>query len=238
MCMHIVLVDDERLQIEQMTRLIQGVCHKLHIPLTLTTFTSGQAFLFALPDHPEWELVFLDIQMPDLSGMSVAHQIHQSHPQIKIIFATAYADFAVESYQVDAFSYLLKPIQASDIEHVLTKHQNMTVNQPVYLVLSVDGEFVKLDLATIIYVESQGHKLLINTSDKLFESNMTLAQFMAEVDERFVQTHRSYRVNLDFVDSIAPTELLLTTGDRLPIARRQVKQVQRAFIDYFKGDLR
>lgn len=235
--MQIVLVDDEKLQIQQMTKLIHEACNQLGISATITSYESGETFLFDLPDHPEWELVFLDIQMPNLTGMDLAHYIHKKQPHLQIVFATAYADYAVESYQVEALSYLLKPIQIKDIKHVLNRYQVRLAYQPTYLLVESEGDLLKIDLATIIYAESQGHDLNIYTENQTITINWTLAEFMDQVDNRFIKTHRSYRVNLDFIQSIHPTEALLTTGEILPIARRQVKQVQRAFIDYFKGEV-
>ena len=118
----IVLVDDEQLQLDYMEKLIRQAAESLKIEINMSQYLSGEAFLFALEDNPTWNLAFLDIEMAELNGMEVARIVRENAPQLELVFATAYAEYAIEGYEVQALDYLLKPINLEKITRVLTRY--------------------------------------------------------------------------------------------------------------------
>lgn len=230
----IALVDDEGIQLTYMSQLLKLAAEQLNITIQVDTYLSGEAFLFALEDHLDWELAFLDVEMAELNGMSVAKKLRQQAPQIALVFATAYAEYAVAGYDVQALDYLLKPIKLDKVVRVLERFLVMRPEETKYLILEVAGEQMRFDLNEIVFLEANKREVLIHTQIDSFTSRMSLAEVADLIDERFVQTHRSYYVNLEFVTHLLKQAVQLSTGEAIPLSRRQAKQTQSAFIEYYR----
>ncbi|MBG9981207.1 LytR/AlgR family response regulator transcription factor [Facklamia lactis] len=233
----IVLADDEAIQRKNMTRLIEQACQSLQVIPVIHQFKSGEAFLFALEEHPEWQIAFLDIEMDELNGMEVAHKICEQAPYLQIVFATAYAEYAVEGYQVNALDFLLKPIKCSAVKRVLAKYL-MTVpkTEKYFIVEDRQGQQHVIEMDELLSVEVNKRELRLNLGAQEFFISGTLANFKDQLDQRFVTPHRSYLVNLNHVESIGKDDIVLTNNERVPISRRLVKEIQKAFIEHYKEE--
>lgn len=230
----IALVDDEAIQLTYMSQLLRQAAQQLNLTIQVDAYLSGEAFLFALEDHLNWELAFLDIEMAELDGMSVAKKLRQQAPQIALVFATAYAEYAVAGYDVQALDYLLKPIKLDKVVRVLERFLAMRPEETNYLILEVAGEQMRFDLNEIVFIEAHKREILIHTQTDSFTSRISLAEVAGLIDERFVQTHRSYYVNLEFVTHLLKQAVQLSTGEAIPLSRRQAKQTQSSFIEYYR----
>lgn len=233
----IVIVDDEQLQLDHMKKLIRQAADELEIEVNLREYLSGEAFLFALEDHPTWDLAFLDIEMAELNGMEVARIVREKAPQLALVFATAYAEYAVEGYEVQALDYLLKPIDSIKVKRVFKRYLEEQPEDFEYIILDVAGESVRIDLDEIFYVEANKRELILNLTDKKLSITMTLTDFADLVDERFTLTHRSYLVNLKHVSKLLKQDVQLSSGEKIPLSRRRAKEVQAAFINFYKGQV-
>jgi two-component system response regulator LytT len=187
-------------------------------------FTNGVEALRAVHDQPLIQLIFLDIRMTDLSGIELARIIEQTGRKkyLRIIFTTAYDQYAVEGFKVDALDYLLKPFSFVDFSRAATKaydyfilleHTSNSTNtnastgqsEKSYLYLKVDYQLVKIDTEDILYIEglkdyvklhlkSQEKPLLTLTSLKSLEEKLPPAAFL--------RIHRSFIVNVDQIKSV------------------------------------
>ncbi|MGF3113360.1 LytR/AlgR family response regulator transcription factor [Facklamia sp. P13064] len=232
----IVLAEDEAIQRKNMTRMIEAACQTLHIKPIITCYESAEAFLFHLEDHQEWQIAFLDIEMAEINGMELAHQLKEKAPYLKIIFATAYAEYAVEGYQVDALDFLLKPINTTAIERALSKYLLIQPKSERFLVVEdLIGKRYVLELDDLILVEVNKRELRLVLLDQELFITGALARFKEDLDQRFVAPHRSYLINLNHVESIGKEEVILSSGAKVPLSRRSVKTIQKAFIEHYKG---
>lgn len=152
---------------------------------------------------------------------------------------TAYAEYALEGYHVNALDYILKPITLEQVnrtfERLLTQLQSSS--QTRYLLVEANGQHFKFPLQTIIYLEAAKHQTELTLIDRQFIVNRNLSHMQADLDERFVQTHRSYIVNLAHVDQLTKQQLLMSNGEKVPISRRLDKKVQTAFVNFYKRDV-
>lgn len=233
----IVLVDDEQLQLDYMEKLVKQAADGLEIEVEIYQYLSGESFLFALEDHPTWQLAFLDIEMEQLNGMEVARKIREKAPQLELVFATAYAEYAIEGYQVQALDYLLKPITWEKVTRVL---ERFLVEQPedsTYTIVDVEGEATRVNLDDIIYVEADRGEIAVVLENNNFNLRMSLSEFEKRLDDRFVSPHRSYLVNLQSVSRLLQKDVQLSNGEMIPLARRRAKDIQKAFIDFYKGQV-
>ena len=171
------------------------------------------------------ELVFLDIQMPDLNGMELSRMLP---PQTRIIFTTAFKQYAFESYEVSALDFLLKPIRYQKFVEAVQKAQEwFALKQAAEqtpgaeagksaIFLKVDGAFTRIPLADILYVEGMKDYVLFHlTSQKqplVTHLTMKAAEELLPAD-RFMRIHRSYIVSLEHIDSVTPAgDIKIGTG--------------------------
>ena len=227
---HIAIVDDETIQLNYMNQLVNQVAKKMEMSAKISLYESGEAFLFALDNQPKWDLVFLDIQMKGLDGMTVAQVIRQKAPQLHVVFATAYAEYAIHGYEVSALDYLLKPIQAEKIEKALAKYLNQMPQENTYIVL--DNQ--RISLSDIVFIKVNRHMLHIQLLNQVIIVRMTLQSILDQLDRRFVATHRSYLVNLEHVRRLEKQDIHCSNGIVVPLSRRMMKEVQTAFISFYK----
>lgn len=234
----IAIVDDEVIQRQLMVQLIQEACQDLTMKPTIYNYPSGEAFLFDLEDHGDFDLVFLDIQMGQLTGMEVAYKIRQHSQAIHIVFATAYPEYAIEGYQVSALDYLLKPISKDNIIKVLSKHRNIQPYQAKYIFIEdLEGNQHSIDLNDLISVEVQGRDLILETHQGNHYSRGGLKAIREDLDDRFASPHRSYLVNLRHVDTISKDQVLLSNKTAVPLSRRKAKDFQAQFVNYYKQEV-
>src|SRR5699024_9470426 len=226
-----------QLQPDYMQKLIEQAAESLEIKIEISQYLSGEAFLFALEDHPTWNLAFLDIEMEELNGMQVARILREKSPQLELVFATAYAEYAIEGYEVQALDYLLKPINQQKITRVLKRYLEEQPEDTAYLIADVEGQTTRLNLEDILYVEANMGEVLVVLVDQKLPLKMTLLEFQDLLDERFVATHRSYLVNLQYISRLLKKDVALSNGEKIPLSRRRAKEVQSDFIDYYKGSV-
>src|SRR5699024_6286908 len=210
---------DEQLQLDYMQKLITQAAKSLGIEVQTSQYPSGEAFLFALEDHPNWNLAFLDIEMEELTGMQVAHVLQEKAPQLELVFATAYAEYAIEGYEVQALDYLLKPINLEKIIRVLERYLEEQPEDTAYIIVDVEGEAARLNLEDIIYIEANMGEITVVLIDQKLPLKMTLLDFQDLLDERFVATHRSYLVNLQYISRLLKKDVALSNGDKLPLSQ-------------------
>lgn len=231
----IVLVDDEQLQLDYMQKLLEQAAESLDIEIDMHQYLSGEAFLFALEDYPTWNLAFLDIEMTDLNGMEVARIVREKDLDLELVFATAYAEYAIEGYEVQALDYLLKPINVDKIRRVLTRYLEEQPEEIAYMVVEINGQPSRLNLDDILYVEANVGEVVVVLEDNHLPIKRSLTEFEKLLDERFVSTHRSYLVNLQYVSRLLKKDVALNNGEMIPLSRRRAKEVQAAFIAHYKG---
>ena len=104
----VAIVDDDSLQLNLLNNMITIAGDKIGYSIQSTLFESGEAFLFALEDLPDLNIVFLDIQMKDINGMEVARKIRENNQELTLVFITAFVEYALDGYSVNALDYILK----------------------------------------------------------------------------------------------------------------------------------
>lgn len=215
--MRTVIIDDEPRAIQLLE---QYLGHFTDFRVVATFRHPLRAFEY-LQREPV-DLILLDINMPHLSGLSLARMIDPATP---VIFTTAYAEFAVESYEVDAVDYLLKPISLERFARAITKvlaarsGAGEATTEPVLMVKS-GNELHRVPTASIRYLEKDGNYLSYYLDDdRRILARATTAEALAELPSHFVRVHKSFIVNVEQVDMLRKEELLIA-GVAIPIASR------------------
>lgn len=163
MAFRIAVCDDEEEQLLSLTSLLSKWAGRSGLSLDVRTFPSAEAFLFAYEEDSACDILILDIEMKDISGMELARRIRKEDRHVEILFVTSHFEFISEGYEVDALHYLTKPVAEEKLYAVLTKAVDRLSTEPPSLIISCQGKTIKLYEADILYVESFLHYISIHT---------------------------------------------------------------------------
>ena len=227
----IAICDDEQNQIEYITSIVTSWSnHKGH-SCEIRTFASAEAFLFEYEEDKAYDILLLDVEMKNINGIELAKRIRKDNNRAEIIFITSHFEFVGEGYEVDALHYLIKPISAKKLTQVLTKAAEKISVEPPSVVISCEGETVKLYEADIRYVESFLHYIVIHTKDKEYKIKENTSVFENRVSDDFYRIHRSYLVSLKHITRISRTSVNIGNTE-LPLSRGKYDDINRAFIEH------
>jgi two-component system LytT family response regulator len=213
-----IIVDDE----PPATRILENYIGKVNFLEKAGVFNDSLKALEFLNTQTV-DVIFLDIQMPQLTGLQLSKIISKN---IKVIFTTAYPDFALEGFELNAVDYLLKPISFERFYQAVSKlnsepkieisNQN---NLPDFLFVKTDGKnkFQKVFLTDILYVESLQNYVCIHTSKQQIITHSSLKNVIESLPENeFIQIHKSYVVSLKHIESTDNFSVFIN-GKELPI---------------------
>ena len=176
-------------------------------------------------------LAFLDIEMPGGDGFSLAAYMEERHPGLPYVFLTGHADFALESYDVDAAGYLLKPPAAEKLAALLKKHLAPPARPRVCVQSGRRKRYLYLD--EIVFAESEHHRIRIHLSDgEKVMCGEKLGDFAARLDGRFLRCHQSYLVNMAHIADVGE-DFILKDGRRVHIRTRERKAMADAYYRFF-----
>lgn len=227
----VAICDDEQSQVEYLNSVLLKWSNLSGHACEIHKFPSAEAFLFAYVEDKAFDILLLDVKMREMSGIELARRIRQQGCRAEIIFLTSYFEFAGEGYEVDALHYLIKPVSEGKLLEVLGKAADRLEEEPPFVVITCEGETVKLYEADILYVESFQHYLSIHTKDVEYRLKENLSAFAEKLGRDFFRIHRSYLVSLKHIIRISRTLITLDGGIKLPLARGKYDDINRAFIE-------
>ena len=218
--MKIAICDDEPADLERLK--IYCIQYNKNIPLEL--FSSGTELLSTY-DTDYYDIVLLDIEMPAPDGLSVGKALSEMpHPPV-IIFTTNSMNYAIQGYGI-ALRYLLKPIRYSDFFSVIQLALSKISSQKISV--NSRGEQILIPIKDILYVEVQHHDLIIHLcNNNSLETRGSLEWIMSKLEHStFAQPHKSYCVNLEYIDRMTRQTVTMTNGDIIPISRGKSESFQ------------
>lgn len=236
--MKIAICDDDNLELLEINGMVEEFIrsHSSEHRITSETFHNGLDLLAAIEKGLRFDIFLLDIIMPLIDGIELAKEIRNKDTIAKILFLTSSPDFAVDSYGVNAFYYLLKPIKKEELLPLLEKASAAVIDKSEKYVIVKNGTaLTKIVLNKLQYAEVIGRTIsFFLTNGETVESFATMTQIEAELltDKRFVKPHRSYIVNMDCIKNFTPKGITTVTGALIPISRDVYKKVKQAYIDY------
>lgn len=221
--------DDDRAYMQYVAGLVEGWASLSGVQAELELFPSAEAFLFRYEEQPNFDVLLLDIEMPGMDGVALAKALRRSNEDVQMIFITGYTDYIAEGYEVSALHYLTKPVSEEKLCQVLTRAVNrLARNEPV-LTLELSGGIVRLPMSRIRWLEVLHNYVTIH-ADRDYQVKRPLNALEQELDTRFFRVGRSCIVNLTCIWQVSRTEILLSTGETIPLPRGQYDALNRAVI--------
>ena len=216
----IAVCDDEIIECCNMAKRIKGIMEEMKTPCIIRQFQSGRELLEALES---FDIVFLDIIMQDLDGMKTAQVFRKQAFDKILIFMSSSREYVFEAYDVEAFQYLLKPVDDRKLKSVLQKAVLKTERRSQeFIIVSRERQKRKLFLDEIYYFEIKGRVVEAHGSEGAF----TYYERIGELEDKlggkgFFRCHKSYLINLKYVDGYNRQEAVLENGEKIVIAKRR-----------------
>lgn len=238
--LRIAICDDETCFLQQASNFVQEYLHA-HSELSgqIHTFQHGQDLLYQVEETGGFDLYLLDIIMPGLNGIQTGQQLRKLSAGGEIIYLTTSSDYAVDSYSVWAFFYLLKPLEKKRLFEVLDAAVRKLNNcrNKVILVTTKDGPR-RILLDQILYVERVGRGLRYYCSHDTLDTISLRVPFHTAVesllsDPRFCQCGSSFAFNLQHVAGVKGQEVLLDNRDSVAIPRASVVSFKQAWGNFW-----
>jgi DNA-binding LytR/AlgR family response regulator len=199
----------------------------------IVEYSDGRPFLADQEEGFErFDLIFMSVNMEAISGIDIAHKIRQAGINVPIVFITVSPEYAVESYDVNASGYLLKPLDVEKLHALLSRLMN-TEDRP-RIALRCKGRKRYFFIDEILWIESFKHMLFLHLLDgSTVQTNQKLNSMEAELnDTRFLRCHQSYLINMDWVAD-AQDVFIMKDGSRVPIRVRTHKAIVEHYYQYF-----
>ena len=232
--MKIAVCDDEIHFIDAICPLLEKWAKEREIKLILYRFTNGDDLIDAQKSEC-MDLIILDVIMPLLSGIDAARELRNTHQTVPIVFLTSSREFAVDSYDVKALNYLIKPVDAVKLFLILEDFLK-TLRQPeaFFTAKTADG-FYRIDIADVDYLEAQNKQVLVHLSNDRTIVIRELFSKCAEVfspENGFCCCHRSYIVNLSNVEQFSKTEVTTIHNAVIPISRNSYAAFKETYFNH------
>ncbi|MFD2671077.1 LytR/AlgR family response regulator transcription factor [Marinicrinis sediminis] len=209
--MKVIIAEDHESSRHILCRLLEPIPY-----LTLAGQAEDGEELVQLVKLKDPQLVIVDISMPKLSGLEAIKQCVEIAPHLKVVFITAHDDYALQAFDVSAVDYIVKPYQKDRLYQAVEKsRQLLNVQQEPRqgrtssphsktnrLVFRSGTTTHFIPVADLIFVEKHNRKCILHTISGMYEINDTLGALTNRLDNRFIQSHRSYLINLEYIYTI------------------------------------
>ena len=232
--MLIAICDDEKSEREQVGGILVQKMKKRGEPLQIAYFEQGEDLIeqYESEDqYPGYDLIFMDIYLQRLSGMEIIRRLRKHDRNVAVIFMSSSPDYAIESYDVWADGYLLKPIVRDKVENVLNRFMEYRYPKNKKSLLMVNGSSSRrISYDDIMYIESRRMNLRIVCAKGVEHTiRKKLDEVQAELTQpRFLKCNQSYIVNMDYITR-ADTDFTMENGDRIPIKVRERKRIREKY---------
>ena len=226
----IAIVDDKIDDAKILQQFILKFQNSNSVSFNITFFDRGINFIDPFDDT--YDAVFLDIDMPLMSGLEVAKKIREYQSKMNIVFVTNYASLAVDGYGVDALGFVVKPIKEIDVFSILEKLLKKIEEErsDTKIVIKIKNGYKTVKISDIKYLEVVIHDVYFYTNEGVYKTRGVLKNIEKSFDKKkFVKCSSCFLVNLDYIDSIDKDDVKID-GKRLKIARTRKKDFLEAFL--------
>lgn len=238
----IAVCDDEEIFGKKLYAMISQYLEEKKLFFEIDTFHAGTEFVALGPEMSKYQIVFLDINMDELDGIETAKKLRNYCKDSYLVFVTAFLNYTLEGYKVEAIRYILKG--ASNFRDLVYEALDAICEKMRYVEQKEVFDFKEgkkeISMNRIAYIESNLHKLNFYVVESDYVS-YTLPSTLNAIEDRleekrFARIHQSFLVNLDFVVSISNYKAYLQNGNVLPIAKNRFRDAREKFVK-FKGEL-
>lgn len=232
--MRVAIVEDDDKARQALKDCLNHYAKDHHLNIDILSFNDGVQITSDYPAN--LDLIYFDIQMPVMDGMTAAKKVRQHDQKVLIVFLTNYVQYAIDGYEVQAADFLLKPITYFSFSAHFDKLLDRLQNNEKYITINHDNEMHRIPLNQLYYVESAGHYLKYHLADKEYQKIGSLKSVEKELkDDHFFRCNYGYLVNLSLVSGVTGNTVHLGPFD-LQISRSRKKDFMNQLTDYLGSE--
>ena len=227
------ICDDEVYQIKVNRLFLKELADKYQYDFEYHGFQTGEQLKSYLRKN-HLDILFLDIDLGEESGMGIATWMAKHYPDIMKVFITGHREFAVEAFEVDAIGYLVKPYDIKKLNNVLNKaisqlEQRNRIEESREIVITEENLKKKIDCRDILYIERQRSKSIIVTEQKEYQVYETITSLCERIGDEFIRVNQGEVVNAAFISEIKGNNVYLKNGKEVAIGRTYRKEVMEKY---------
>lgn len=228
----VAVVEDEKIYVEQITEYLRRYEEEQGEELQVTVYRDGDGITAEY--KAQFDIIFMDIQMKFVDGMTAAEEIRRMDSEVIIIFITNMPQYAIRGYEVNALDYILKPVSYFAFSQKLGKAAaRMKKRNARHITVTVKGGIRRLEIADIYYVESEGHTLIYHTKDGEILAGGTMKSAEEELGKQnFSRGNKCYLINLEHVDGVKD-KCASVKGESLQLSRSGLKSFMQDLTRYW-----
>lgn len=237
---HIAVCEDNAEDLSNLSRHIAAYrTDTLRHGFDVTTFDCPSKLREEIDEGLSYSIFFLDIMMPEINGIELGKTIRQLSSEAIIVYVTSSSDYALDAFGVLAQRYLMKPLLEEQVHEALDfALDTVSAKQEKIFTMKTSDGVIGAPFKDILYAECASRTIVLHcTNDKNYHSIFIRENFESEIgpllsDPSFVQTHKSFAVNMEHVERMQTQNLLMTNGALIPIARKRQGEVKRSYLKF------
>jgi len=232
----VAIVEDTLEDQERLVESLNYTSQKLNVSFMIEKFDTGLKFLSNFKN--QYDIIFMDIEMPLIDGIDTAKKIRNLDKNVLLIFVTNLAKMAIKGYEVEAFDFLVKPVNKEmfllKIERALPRITNKLGEK---IIIKCKGEIVSLSIDSIKYIESDSHYVIFHSTDGNYKEYATLKETEKRINcSYFARCNQCYLINLKHVSKFIDNDVYVG-NDKLNMSRHQKKYFINEYTKYLAGGL-
>lgn len=232
--MKIAICDDEKIETNLLTELLQIYYSD---ECDIDFFYSGRELL---ESGNHYEIYFLDIDIGDISGITIAEEIRKGDVHSFIVFVTNYDDFLQSAFAVHAFEYVVKPIEKKRLYKILDEIRQYKEEDCQNKELCFKGEqgLIKVKVGNICYFEFANRRIKMVLDEKVVWLKGTIREIANQMEKYdFVLPHKAFVVNMRKMEEVKTYDIIMTNGDIIPIAQKRASDFRKRFESYLYSQM-
>lgn len=228
----IAIVEDEQLYAKQLHEYLRKYEKENGEAIEVTIYSDGDQIVEKY--QSQYDIILMDIEMKFMDGMSAAEEIRKIDTEVVIIFITNMTQYAIRGYAVDALDYVLKPVSYFALSQRLNRAiGRMRKRESKMIMVNMKGGIVRLNIANIYYIESQGRTLILHTILGDYETSGTMKEMESKLlGMNFCRGNKGYLINLQHVDGISDG-CAIVKDEKLILSRARKKEFMEALTKYW-----
>lgn len=234
---HIAICDDSKQERQILAALFKRYQELHATPLQIHIFQNGFSLLDAIDQGKRFDITILDILMPGENGIEIARNIRASGTDTEIIFLTSSPEYAVDSYEVKAQNYLLKPITEekffASIDSILAELDEKDTAS--FIIYTTEKQYSRIRVSSLVYGEVTHRTITLHLADQtMISAVMTFTEFqdILKAYPDFIYPHRSYAVNMNYIQYVTKSDIILTDGQKIPLSRNNYTKISEQFLNF------
>ena len=234
---HIAICDDSKQERQILAALFKRYQELHATPLQIHIFQNGFSLLDAIDQGKRFDITILDILMPGENGSEIARNIRASGTDTEIIFLTSSPEYAVDSYEVKAQNYLLKPVTEekffASIDSILAELDEKDTAS--FIIYTTEKQYSRIRVSSLVYGEVTHRTITLHLADQtMISAVMTFTEFqdILKAYPDFIYPHRSYAVNMNYIQYVTKSDIILTDGQKIPLSRNNYTKISEQFLKF------